>query len=157
MPADAPLLLRLPPTLVEQGFYLDKLLTVQFKRPWSENYQLRELFQVSGPERRFVRRFLRTHRNWWLYRCNQVCLCGDFIAVDMSSPSPRLRPVVVIELKQGQALKLGGGGASNQFQRADQAVANLFDTGIADSQSPVTLVCGDQDVVLEWIADGRPV
>ncbi len=154
--ADDPLLLRLPPTLVEHGFYLDKLLNQQFSRPWSAVYQLRELFLVSGPERRFVRKFLRSYRNWWLFRCNQAQLCGDFIAVDMSSPQPRLRPVVVIELKQGQDLRVGGGGAGNQFQRSPAAVATLVTRGVIDAQSPITLVCGDQDIVLAWIASGRP-
>jgi len=140
--------------LVERGFYFEKLLTQQFQRPYSDVWKLRECFLLSAPERQFVRRFLRTYRNWWLYRCNQVCLCGDFIAVDMSSPAPASRRVLVIELKQHQSLTLGGGGASNQFQRADLAVRELVATDVIREQSPVSRVCGDQDVVLEWIAGG---
>ncbi|MGB1012877.1 MAG: hypothetical protein ACPG4T_01995 [Nannocystaceae bacterium] len=149
-----PLLLRLPFTLVEQGFYFEKLLTNQFQRPYSDVWKLREYFLLSSPERQFVRRFLHTYRNWWLYRCNQVNLCGDFIAVDMSSPAPAKRRVLVIELKQHQALVLGGGGAGNQFQRAGEAVAELVATEVIHNKSPVTRVCGDQDVVLLWIAGG---
>lgn len=149
-----PLLLRLPFTLVEQGFYFEKLLVNQFQRSYSDVWKLRECFLLSSPERQFVRRFLRTYRNWWLYRCNQVNLCGDFIAVDMSSPAPAKRRVLVIELKQHQELVLGGGGAGNQFQRTDEAVAELVATEVIHNQSSVTRVCGDQDVVLLWIAGG---
>lgn len=149
-----PYVLRLPFSLVERGFYFEKLLVQQFRRPYADVWKLRESFLLSAPERQFVRRFLRSYRNWWLYRCNQANLCGDFIAVDMSSPGPTHRRVLVIELKQHQSLVLGGGGASNQFQRAAEAIAELITTRIIHDQSPVTRVCGDQDVVLEWIAGG---
>ena len=67
----------------------------------------------------------------------------------------RLRPAVVIELKHGVGLRFGGAGAGNQLQRAGAAVTELVKTErVIAKDAPVTLACGDSDVVLNWIRSG---
>ena len=114
------------------------------------------VFALTRPEQRFAHRLLRRKRNVWLFRCNQRGFCGDFIAVDMSADLPRRRSVVVIELKQGAGLRLGGAGAGNQLQGAHKAVAELAETvGLVTNNTPITLACGDGDKVLDWLVRGE--
>ena len=89
-----------------QSFNLARLLaSAEFN--WSHGYKLLEQFEVSPRERAFARAVLTRKRNFWLFRCNQRRYCGDFMLVDMSSPSPSLRRVLAVELKLGAPLQVG--------------------------------------------------
>lgn len=141
--------------MADRHLRLEQVLAADTTRSWAQTLPLLAAFALSKPEHRFACQFLVRKRNLWLFRCNQRGFCGDFIAVDMSPRVPRLRSVAVIELKLGAALRLGGGGASNQLLRTSAAVAELANTtGVIGHDVPVTLACGDGQAVLNWIGAG---
>jgi hypothetical protein len=151
-----PLTLRLPFAMVDRHLRLEQILAADPSRSWAQSQPLLAVFALTRPEKRFACRLMQRKRNIWLFRCNQRGFCGDFIAVDMSADLPRLRSVVVIELKVGAGLRFGGAGAGNQLHRAEAAVTELVETeGVIAKDTPVTLACGDGDKVLDWIAKGE--
>src|SRR5262245_7364932 len=83
------------------------------------------LFAFKNDELGFARALLGRCPNLWLYRSNQRAYCGDFVAIDMSSPSPSRRRAVLIELKRGRPVRVGGGGAGVQLRNADRLVKEL--------------------------------
>ena len=79
-------------------------------------------FAFKNDEHAFARALLQRRTEIWLFRSNQRAYCGDFIAVDMSNPSPDRRRAIVIDLKRGAPLRTGG-GAGVQLRNAAEAVA----------------------------------
>jgi hypothetical protein len=153
--ADQPLTLRLPFAMVDRHLRMEQILAAEPSRSWAQSLPLLAAFALTRPEKRFACRLLLGKRNIWLFRCNQRAFCGDFLAVDMSSDLPRLRPVVAIELKAGAGLRFGGAGAGNQLQRVESAVTELVEAaGVITKDAPVTLACGDGDEVLDWLNSG---
>ncbi len=154
--ADRPLTLRLPFAMVDRHLRMEQILAADPSRSWAQSLPLLAVFALRRPEKRFARRLLQRKRNLWLFRCNQRGFCGDFIVVDLSAELPRLRSVVVIELKVGAGLRFDGAGAGNQLQRVEAAVTELVEAkGVITKDTPVTLACGDGDKVLDWIAKGE--
>lgn len=151
MPAD-PLTLRLPPWLVDR-FDLPRVIAESGSYTRSEAYRLLERFAMSGPEQAFVQTVLARRTNLWLYRCNQRAACGDFLVVDVSSPSPADRAAVAIELKAGAPLALGG--ARLQLTNVDAALAELIVTGVLASPA-VTHAHGDEAAVLAYLGAAPP-
>ena len=82
-------------------------------------------FRFKNDERRFALALLAAKPNLWLFRTNQLASCGDFVAVDMSSPDPRQRVVWALDLKQGAPLQRGGGGAGDQLRNVPSALREL--------------------------------
>ena len=149
-----PLTLRLPFAFVDRHLCLEQILAADASRSWAQSWWLLPCFALSRPETQFARRLLDRKRNIWLFRCNQRAFCGDFIAVDMSVCQPRLRTAVIVELKSGAALRLGGAGAGNQFQRASAAVAELAEIEkVIVEDAPVSMVTGDGEFVARWLED----
>lgn len=145
-----PLTLRLAFGLVDEGFHFHKLLVNGLGVSSHEARELRSAFDVSEPEKRFVRTLLRDKRNLWLYRCHQQRFCGDFIVVDMSSADRSLRPVAVIELKEREPVRAGL-EATGQQKNALVAVAELVTAGVLAAASPVEILIGGSHEVLAWI------
>jgi len=142
--------------MVDRHLRMEQILAADPSRSWAQSLHLLTVFALTRPEKRFACRLMQRKRNIWLFRCNQRGFCGDFIAVDMSADLPRLRSVVVIELKVGAGLRFGGAGAGNQLQRAEAALTELVEAeGVIANDSQITLACGDGDKVLDWIAKGR--
>jgi hypothetical protein len=142
--------------MVDRHLRMEQILAADPSRSWAQSLPLLTVFALTRPEKQFARRLMQRKRNIWLFRCNQRGFCGDFIAVDMSADLPRLRSVVVIELKVGAGLRFGGTGAGNQLQRVEAAVTELVEAeGVITMDTPVTLACGDGDEVLDWIAKGE--
>lgn len=139
------LVLRLPPSLLAEGFNLARLIARDPARSWSEGYRLLERFELSSRERRFARALLERRPNLWLYRCDQRSFCGDFVVIDMSAPRPADRRVTAVELKAGVAPRPGGGG---QFERLDGALAALVAAGVITPESEVARIIGDFEAVL---------
>lgn len=149
-----PYVLLLPGWLVAR-FELARVIAEDGRWSWAEGYRLLERFDVSGPERAFVRTVLERRTNLWLFRCNQRRACGDFIAVDMSAPDPAARRAHVIELKAGEPLALGGA----RLQQANHAAAVAeiqAATGALAGATPSELVYGDPAVVLAHLGIERP-
>jgi hypothetical protein len=119
--------------------------------------RMSERFLFKNDEKAFVRELLFRKSNFWIFRSDQQSLCGDFVVVDMASPWAKLRPVAVIDLKQGAALKLGGGGAGIQFKNASlavQAIAKEF--AIISAETPITLISGDKEAILKHWGIHKP-
>jgi len=148
----SPTLIRLPFWLADRGFSLERVLARDPSRSWAESWSLLPAFELSGPERAFARELLTRKRNLWLLRCNQLASIGDFLVVDMSSPSPARRRSFLVELKSGAPLQLGGRGACGQMQNADLVVEELRRLALAESLTE--LVSGDGDAVLAWLGVG---
>lgn len=108
-------------------------------------------FAFCHDERFFVRRLLIHKQQYWAFRCNQTLSCGDFIVVNMSSPSTKRRKIHVIELKKNAPLKIGGGGVGIQFLRAGHAVAEITESGIVTADAGFNLVSGDADAVYRYL------
>lgn len=100
-------------------------------------------FELSGPERGFVRALL-TRPRFWTWRCNQRAYCGDFVIVDMSEPRPDRRRALVVELKTRSPLRRDSPGI--QMARAHQVTRELADRRIVGARR--TLLRGTADAVL---------
>ncbi|HEY5937635.1 MAG TPA: hypothetical protein VIU61_23470 [Kofleriaceae bacterium] len=108
--------------------------------------RLRERFAMRSHEQAFVKTVLARRTNVWLFRSNQRRSCGDFVAIDMSSPRPAERRARVMELKAGEPLVRGG--ARFQCARYRDALDELVVRGVIDPASPVELLYGDEAAVL---------
>jgi len=109
-------------------------------------------FAFKSDELPFARQLLARKGNIWLFRSNQQRLCGDFVLVDMSSPDPSRRPVMVVDLKRGAPLREGGGGTSNQLANAHSAVERLAQhTEIIPRNARYRLWTGDRSAALQHL------
>ena len=133
------------------------LLLRQEDYPLSAASLLSERYALKNDEKPFVRELLRRKRNLWVFRCDQRRFAGDFVVVDMSAPRPEWRWVVVLDLKQGAPLVLGGGGAGVQLLNAPLAVEALATVqGIIAPGARYDLATGDKAVILALLCAGRP-
>src|SRR5579862_2589567 len=64
--------------------------------------RVRWALACSSRERRFARALLERRTNLWLFRTSQRAFGGDFLIVDASEPRIGSRPVLVLELKDGE-------------------------------------------------------
>jgi hypothetical protein len=96
-------------------------------------------------------RALAERTQLWLFRANQRAFAGDFIVVDVSSPSAERRPAVVVDLKRGGRLREGRQGI--QMRRADRALAVLSAWGVVAPSCVPVYVFGDARRVLASIDD----
>lgn len=107
-------------------------------------------YTMSSRERDFVRRVLEHKTNVHLWRCHQGSACGDFLLIDMAAGPVDRRSAVVVELKAGAELRLGGN--DHQLRNAEDAVAELIAAGALAATAGLTRVSGDKDVVLAWLS-----
>jgi hypothetical protein len=115
--------------------------------------RLRASFEMHDDEEAFARALLAHRKNLWVFRANQRASCGDFVLVDMSSPRPCSRRVWVVELKRGQALLEGGGGAGFQLVRHRAALDELARRyGVVPLGITCRLLVGDATAVLAALA-----
>ena len=113
-------------------------------------------FSFRNDEKDFVLALLAQKPNLWIFRCNQRHFCGDFVIVDMSSPSPEHRRVVVLDLKQGAPRKRGGGGAGVQLRNAQTAVMYIAQqTRIIPHNTSYELLVGDRHAIQEDLSSVR--
>jgi hypothetical protein len=147
-----PLTLRLPFKMVDEPgkFNVHRLLAEVDERSSSQAWGLKERFEMSSREERFVRGLLSSKRNLWLYRCNQRRFCGDFIAVDMAAAAVHLRPSYALELKADAPLKVGV-GPGVQMANLEEAYLELIDQGVLQVGSPYIRVTGDGGAILDWL------
>jgi hypothetical protein len=157
MRREPPVLLRLSLALLERANPWSDLLAREGALPPSLAAVFASRYEFKNDEKRFARELLRAKQNLWLFRCDQRAFCADFAVVDMSSPDPRRRRALVIDLKQGSPLRAGGGGAGVQFRNASRAVAALArEGGVLAEDSGYELLSGDRGEVLAFLrARGR--
>ena len=138
-----------------ERFSIHELLAAGPARSGGEAYRMLEQFEVSGPERRFVRSLLRAKTNLWLFRCNQRRFCGDFIVVDMSSATAlQRRRVYVIELKANEPIKRAGGVQLARWRDAIDEIAAYH--GIIEAAVEPELIRGGEDEVLAFLGVVHP-
>jgi hypothetical protein len=110
-------------------------------------------FCMSSREVRFVRTLQAVKNNLWIWRCRQDAFAGDFVVVDMSSPSPHARAVWVLELKQGAEPKPTAG---HQMQNAPAVLAEIASRTTAIVPSvPWTPITGDCGALVETLSGGK--
>lgn len=110
--------------------------------------ELEGAFAFKDDELAFARK-LAERTNLWVFRVNQRAFAGDFLVVDVSAPSPRLRPAVALDLKRGRAVREGRPGI--QMQRTDRALAALANAGLVAPSCVPLHVVGDARSVLASI------
>ena len=147
-----PVALSLSRNTVADDHALLRSLAAQPDRTRHQVRALHSLFAFKSNERLFARILLDHKPEYWVFRCNQRCLCGDFIVVDMSCPVRERRKVYVIEMKERATLELGGRGAGNQFMETAPTLKKLArKTRAFDPHSPVEKVVGDLPHLLEFL------
>ena len=102
-------------------------------------------FAFKCDEQRFARSLLSRATHLWLWRVDQAGAAGDFVVVDMSSPDPRRRPALAIDLKLGADVREAG---SHQLRHRDSAVASLSCTAATQA----TPLIGDGRAVLDHLS-----
>lgn len=144
-----PLTLRLPSWLCD-SFDLSRAIANEHRARGRTTGICRfDFFDMRSHERAFVKTVLARRSNLWLFRTNQRRSCGDFIAIDMSSSRRADRRAYVMELKMGERLAIGG--ARLQCAQYPAAVNELVGRRVLDDGSPVELLYGDGDVVLDHL------
>jgi hypothetical protein len=156
MPREPPAVLPISLPLLGHANPWALLLAKEEGYPLSTASLLSERYAFKNDEKPFVRELLRRKRNLWAFRCDQRRFAGDFVVVDMSEPRPGRRWVVVLDLKMGAPLVLGGGGAGVQLMHAQLAVeAVAAREGILTPGARYELATGDRAAVLAWLCAGR--
>src|SRR5688572_7621580 len=141
-----PVIIRLSPALLSFANPWPLLLMDDPRFSYASALRMSERFLFKNDEKMFVRELLFRKSNFWIYRCDQHGFCGDFAVVDMASRVVKKRAVYVIDLKQGAALKVGGGGAGIQFKNAANVTASLAENfGVVAEGAPTTLLSGDKE------------
>ncbi|KYG07350.1 hypothetical protein [Sorangium sp. So ce542] len=112
-------------------------------------------FAFKADEDGFARELMDRRTELWLFRSNQRASCGDFLAVDMSSPWPARRRAYVIELKRGMPVRLGGGAVGVQLRNAASAVQGLAQQGdVLGAEAAYVTVAGDGAEIAAMLGRG---
>jgi hypothetical protein len=107
-------------------------------------------FGFKCDELAFAREVLARHPRYWVFRTHQQRRCGDFAAVDMSSPDPARRAVRVLELKRDEAVRVDR-GVGLQMAQADALVGALVEAGVVAEGAAVARVTGDGRALAAWL------
>lgn len=144
LPVSLPLLLHANPWAL--------LLTKEAGYPATTATRLSERYALKSDEKPFVRELLGRKRNLWVFRCDQRRFAGDFVVVNMAEPRPERRHVVVLDLKLGAPLVVGGGGAGIQLTHAQEAVEGVAARpGVIAPGTPFVLATGGKDAMLAYL------
>lgn len=156
MPREPPVVLPVTLPLLGHANPWALLLAKEEGYPLAAASLLSERYALKSDEKPFVRELLGRKRNLWVFRCDQRRFAGDFVVVDMSEPRPARRQVVVLDLKMGAPLVLGGGGAGIQLTQAQLAVeAVAARKGLIAPGTPYVLATGDKDAMLTFLRARR--
>ena len=156
MPREPPIVLPVSLPLLGHANPWALLLAKEEGYPLSSASLLSERYALKSDEKPFVRELLSRKRNLWVFRCDQRRFAGDFVVVDMSDPRPARRWVVVLDLKMGAPLVLGGGGAGVQLTHAQLAVDGVAAReGVLAPGVPYVLATGDKEVMLAFLRSRR--
>ncbi|QDE69936.1 hypothetical protein BHS09_24805 [Myxococcus xanthus] len=152
MPREPPIVLPVSLPLLRHANPWALLLSKEEGYPLSTAALLSERYALKSDEKPFVRELLNRKRNLWVFRCDQRRFAGDFVVVDMAEPRPARRRVVVLDLKMGAPLVLGGGGAGMQLTHAQDAVNGVAARkGLIAPGTPYVLATGGKDAMLAYL------
>ncbi len=139
-----PIVLPLPRAELARQSAIRRLVTLALvkKRARSE---VVSAFDFKDAELAFARA-LTARANLWLWRVHQRAFGGDFVVVDVSAPRPQLRPVLAIDLKRGERVRVDRPGV--QMQHAPRAVSAIAAEGVVAADATPLYVTGDAAEVL---------
>ena len=134
-----PILLQLPRRAMLMGTNLAALAhrLGDFRSP----PELERRFGLHRHEHHFVIELLRARPQVWVFRCDQLRSCGDFVFVDMSPP-PALRRCTVMEHKQRTPLRPS---RHRQLENRDAAVEEIVRRRLVEPGAEVSLLFGSVD------------
>lgn len=156
MPLRLPLSVKLTRRAVARRDLFCELVLRAVRPPPADAAFAVHAYAFKADEGDFARELLERCSRLWLFRSNQRAFCGDFVAVDMSSPSPARRRAFVLELKRGAALRLGGGAVGVQLRNAALAVRSLTgEGGLLGEDAEHLIVTGDGAQILERFSRHR--
>jgi hypothetical protein len=157
MPRPIPLLLEIPRRALARRDLVPALVYRALRPARTDMARVVECFALCDDELGFARALLDKRSQHHLFRSNQRAFCGDFVVVDVSSPEVARRRAVVLDLKQGAPLRVGGGGAGVQLRNADQAVRDLArSSGALGDEAPFEVLTGDTREVLAFFGVTSP-
>lgn len=139
-----PLVLKLPRRSLARADAV-RTLVGQLDLQRASRAEIVAAFEFKDGELAFARSLAR-HTNLWIYRVNQRAFAGDFLVVDVSSPSPARRPVIALDLKRGGRVREGRPGI--QMAHTDRAMAVLAERGLIRSTCAPVHVVGDASSLL---------
>lgn len=146
-----PWFLRLPRAAVARRDVIERLSLALHRERRVDPGEVVHAFGFKCDELAFAREVLSRHPRYWVFRTHQQRRCGDFAAVDMSSPDPARRVVRLVELKREEDLRVDR-GAGLQLARADDLRAALAaETGVVTTDAPVARVTGDGRAIAAWL------
>lgn len=108
-------------------------------------------FAFKADEHAFARALLARKTQLWLFRTNQRAFCGDFLAIDMSSPRPDRRRAFVLELKYGMPLRIDAGAVGVQLRNASLALRDLARDGVRGDGVTWSTVVGDARAIISHL------
>lgn len=151
MPIRLPLVLRLTRRALDRRDVFGATILRATNPSASEAAFAVHSFAFKNDEHGFARALLARRTEVWLYRANQRAFCGDFLIVDMSSPSRSRRRAFVLELKHGMPLRRGAGGV--QLRNAARAVRSVVGAHLApDGDPPFEVLTGDGNEMLKLLS-----
>ena len=146
-----PWFLRLPRGAVARRDVIERLSAALHRERRVDPGEAVHAFGFKCDELAFAREVLTRHPRYWVFRTHQQRRCGDFASVDMSSPAPARRAVLVVELKRAEDLRVDR-GAGLQLARAAELLAALAEeTGVVTADAPVVRVTGDGRALAAWL------
>jgi hypothetical protein len=135
-----PLVLRLPRAALARKDVVRRML---------DERELTHAFALKNDELDFARALLGARSNLWLWRVDQRAFGGDFVVVDVSSPSLARRPVLALDLKWGQRVRADRPGI--QMKNVSHVVARLVEQRVVAEGSIARCLTGDGRSMLEVI------
>ncbi|MBL8956180.1 MAG: hypothetical protein JNK82_35730 [Myxococcaceae bacterium] len=134
-----PILLQLPRRAMLTGTNLAVLAHSlgDFRSP----PELERRFGLHSHEHHFVAELLRTRPQVWVFRCDQLLSCGDFVFVDMSAPRA-LRRCTVLEHKQRTRLRES---RHYQLENRGAAVDEVVRRRLVEPGAQVSALFGSAD------------
>jgi hypothetical protein len=147
--SSAPLILKLPRRSLARRDAVRTLVGHLDVRA-SSRAEVEAMFAFKDGELAFARA-LAERTQLWLFRVNQRAFAGDFVVVDLSSPSPECRPTIALDLKRGARVREGRPGI--QMRHTDRALAALVGRGLLAPSCVPMHVVGDARSLLGSMDD----
>ena len=151
MSRTVPWFLRLPRGAVARRDVIERLTRELHRARRVDPGDAMHAFGFKCDELAFAREVLTRHPRYWIYRTHQQRRCGDFEAVDMSSPDPSRRVVHVLELKRDEPVRVDRGAGLQLAQAAELGAALAIETAVVPEGAPVARVIGDGRALAAWL------
>ena len=149
MASTIPLVLQLPRRALVRRDAIRRLVSA-FDFASFTRAEVEAAFAFKDEELPFACMLTTRRSQLWLFRANQRAFAGDFFVVDVSSSRVAKRPVIALDLKRGQRVRLGRAGI--QMQRTADAIASLAASGVVSRDAQPLHATGDANALLVSLA-----